>query len=225
MHMAGRVVAGVLAIVLALSACGGGGGDSKKPTKSPSPTTTVKQHVISSKSATGALLTSKDISSPLRLSIYHRPAFPLYCNARTAPTVYKETGATGLVGTRFVSKDPKADITEDVYLYKTAAQARSALSTVQTDMDCAAGHIYNSDGTSEVISIGASTDYSTRLTADFAFGWTLRTTDSRGILLAVPVGTALMVFRYTAGNFADADKLPDAFDLATTAFNRLSRSA
>jgi hypothetical protein len=92
-------------------------------------------------------------------------------------------------------------------------------------MDCAAGHIYNSDGTSDVISIGASTDYSTRLTADFAFGWTLRTSDSRGILIAVPVGTALMVFRYTAGNFADADKLPDAFDLATTAFNRLSRSA
>ena len=224
-----RVLVSALAVlltaVLTLAACGGGGKSSgKKPSTTPSPTKTTKQHVTSTKKVAAALLTSKDVSTPLAKAIYHRPDHGLYCNDASAPTLYKATGATGITGVRFASKDPKAEIIEDVYLYPSATLARAALNAVQSDMDCAAGHTYNSDGTSNTVSVGASTDYSTRLTADFAYGWNLRTTDSRGILLAVPTGTTLMVFRYTAGNFADANKLPDAFALATTAFNRLSKA-
>lgn len=220
----GRVVAGALATVLTLSACGGGKSGDKKPTKTSTSTAAVKEHVTSSKAAAEALLTSKDISTPLVKGIYHRPTNGLYCNPSSAPTLYTASGATGLTGVRFSSKVPKAEIIEDVYLFKSSALARNALNTVQSDMDCATGHTYNSDGTSDTVSVGASTDYSTRLTADFAYGWTLRTSGTRGIMIAVPTGTTLMIFRYTAGNQADTTKLPDAFDLATTAFNRLSRA-
>lgn len=221
---AGRVVAGALAVALTLSACGGGKSSDKKSTKTPTPTVSAKGHVLSSKAAAAALLTSKDISTPLAQGLYHRPAKGLYCHASSAPTLYTASGAAGLTGVRFSSTNPKAEIIEDVYLFKSAALARTALNMVQSDMDCATGHTYNSDGTSETVSVGASTDYSTRLTADFAYGWTLRTVNTRGILLAVPTHTALMIFRYTAGDGADTTKLPDAFALATTAFNRLSRA-
>jgi hypothetical protein len=219
-----RLVVGVVASALALCALSACGGSDDKPAHSPTPTSTVKEHVISSAAAKKALLTAKDVGAPLTKVAYRRPTSPLFCNPSTAPTVYAETGAGAVVGARFTSTHPTANILEEVYIYKSSTAARAALSMVQADMDCATGHIYNNDGTSALIAVGASTDYSAKLTADFVYGWSLRTTDSRGLELAVPVGTTLMLFRYTAGNKSDINALPDAFDLATTAVNRLSKA-
>lgn len=208
-----------LAALLALAACSG----SSTLTRAAAPSATVSEHVTSSSSARRALLGAADVGL-LKPVTYRRPTTPLFCRPRDAPTVFDETHAVDLVGARFGSSDPKADLVEEVYLYRTVADARAALETMQGDMDCATGHIYNGDGTTDVVAVGASYDYSTKLTAQLAYGWSLLTKTIGGIEIAVPEGTSVMLFRYTAAFSAKTTKLPDAFQLASTAASRLSRA-
>lgn len=217
-------VVSVLAGALALSACGGGGSPSHSSTHSTGPRSKPSQHVIAPAAASSALLASDGVGSLLKPAPYRRPTKPLYCRPAGSPTVAKESGATSVTGVYFTSANPKADLTEDVYLYPSSAKARSALNMVQGDMDCAGGRIYGSDGKSIRVAVGPSIDYSAKLKAEFAYGWSLRTVSTRGIEFAIPVGTALLLIHYEAGAKSRATKLPDAFDVARAAFDRLAHA-
>ncbi|MDT4937177.1 MAG: hypothetical protein QOG80_848 [Pseudonocardiales bacterium] len=217
--MRARFIAVAVACALLASACSSGGG-STKPSTSAKPT---PQRVVSTTTARGALLTGKDLGDTFTAGHYRAPTRSLFCASVGAPTVAKETSAAHLVGAQYSSRDPEANLVEDIYLYRSAAAARAALTAVQGDMQCATGHTYNADGSTDIMAVGAATDYSTRLTADLAYGWSLRSLSLRGIQFAMVAKTALIMLKYTIGTKSDAGKLPDAFDLAGTAYDRVSR--
>jgi hypothetical protein len=221
---AGRTVAAVVAVSLTAALAAACGAGSKPAASTTSASAPRHVHLITAASARKALLGQKDVGDPLRPHPFYPPHYPLYCAPSGAPTVAKATASTGETGVAYTSGKPSVFLNEDVYLYHSADAAHAALALVQSDMDCVTGHTYNTDGTAQVIAVGASNDYTAKLAAQVAYGWSIRTTDDYGVQFAIVAQNALLLVKYTVGLKDDPKGLPDAFDLASRANDLMSRA-
>jgi hypothetical protein len=162
-------------------------------------TTTTNPNSVESvtEKATQALLTAAEVGPGFVTDAYtpDAPSDPTPCGTPSAaatvpPAVH--------VGTVIAQPDTQQLLQEQIMVYTDATEAGEAFQAGSAGLACPSGTVHFDDGTSDTLDISGPVDVTSDVGGDQASVWQVQATDIQGVLVAVRLKAALVVFQFVA---------------------------
>jgi len=193
------------------------------PATSPSTPATSSAPVTTAQ-LSAALLAPSDLGAGFAQRAFTRNRNPLPCAAAGSPSFDDQAPTDLVAGTDLANAAQSASVSEELRLYPDSAGASAALRIGTAGLNCPAGKLYATDGTSLRVKIGKPQDVTSDIGATKATAWDTTSPQADVLFVAVQLNRALVLFSFVRDPSTDTTKLPNPLGVAKAGIQKIERS-